>query len=106
MGGSECSDGDGAQEGGTRDDALGPFQPQRHCLRVRHAGIVRFLDPRQQEHASLRAESALTRGPSTASSARSTVSASVAASNATIAPAIPIEYRNGCGKIVSAVLRS
>ena len=45
--------------------------------------------------------SALTRGPSTASSAGSTDSASPAAISATSAPAMPIEYRNRCGKIVS-----
>ena len=45
--------------------------------------------------------SALTRGPSTVSSAGSTTSASAAAISATSAPAIPIEYRNRCGKIAS-----
>jgi hypothetical protein len=45
--------------------------------------------------------SALTRGPSTVSSAGSTISASAAAISATIAPAIPIEDRNPCGKIAS-----
>ena len=48
--------------------------------------------------------SALTRGPSTASSAGSTDSASDAAIRATSAPAIPIEYRNRCGKIVSEAI--
>ena len=45
--------------------------------------------------------SALTRGPSADRIAGSTTSASVAATSATSAPAIPIEYRNRCGKIAS-----
>ena len=48
--------------------------------------------------------SALTRGPSTASSAGSTSRARAAATNATSAPAIPIEYRNRCGKIASEAI--
>ena len=56
---------------------------------------------RSAARASQAGANALTRGPSTVSSAGSTVSARVAASNATSAPAIPIEYRKRCGKIVS-----
>ena len=41
------------------------------------------------------------RGPSSASIAGSTTSASVAATSATTAPASPIEKRKFCGKIVS-----
>ena len=41
------------------------------------------------------------RGPSSASIAGSTTSASVAATSATMAPASPIEKRKFCGKTVS-----
>jgi hypothetical protein len=46
-------------------------------------------------------ESALTRSPSTASTAGRTISAIAAAISATSEPPIPIEYRNRCGKTIS-----
>ena len=56
---------------------------------------------RSAARASRFGASALTRGPRTASSAGSTVSARLAASSATSAPAMPIEYRKRCGKMTS-----
>ncbi len=59
---------------------------------------------RSAARASRFGASALTRGPSTLSNAGSTVRARHAASSATSAPAIPIEYRNRCGKIASEAI--
>ena len=89
------------QERGARDRdpaRVGASRAATGGTRSRARRAARRGRPRA---ASRLGASALTRGPSTASSAGSTVSASVAASSATIAPAIPIEYRNRCGKIVS-----